>query len=217
MVKTISQRKIKWGWDMSDADFVAASLPYFQEKYFNLHIGCCLLAGINPQSKSIPVGQNHLKWAEYTGPNDYTMRPFTVAMRCIKGEQPILNTHHINEPIKNGKDVILDVRVFVAWAIKKWPNGCSHFEAAEKAYQERKNKNPAANYLSHKKTKAQIRNEKQSQAFFELYKEPGNKKLSNRKLAGKLEQKIKDTYFEASLETLRKRIPEWKGQIGSLG
>lgn len=219
-MKEIKESKLKWDVDMSDEKFVELSLPYFKKKYLNLHIGCCLLAKTNPETMKNPIGQDHQDYTEDDVFDSFVFRAFGVALRSVNGEIPILNTHDVTKPIKNGMDVILDIRVFIAWALEKWPS-FTHIEAAENAYRERKSKSPIANYLGKDKSKQQIKEEKRIQAFKELLEELGVKhfKLSMRQLAKKLAARIKDTDFSLSSESLRRknRIPIWYKQYGLVG
>ncbi len=140
--------KIKWSAQMSDEDFVLASKLYFGQRFWDLHIGCCLIAKIDPDTKKSPVGRDYLDWTEEDEDEyDFTKRPFIVAMRAIserdQGQLKFTNTAPLNvterkDVIATGKDVKIDTRVFVRWVLEQWPEGCSHFNQAETAYQKRK-------------------------------------------------------------------------------
>ncbi|WP_291734770.1 hypothetical protein [Leisingera sp. F5] len=143
----MTSEEITWSVEMSVEDFVSVSEKYFRRQYIDLHIGCCLIARVDPEQKEEPVGKGHMCWDIESSPfpEDYTRRYFNVALRALRGERPVNPLKAVSiksDPIEDGKDVILSARTFVNWVIAQWPGTTMYFDAAEKHYQKSKPKMP---------------------------------------------------------------------------
>lgn len=206
---------IEWSLGMSLTDFVKVSEEYFRRRYIDLHIGCCLVARVNPALKKEPVGKGYLSWDQEPDPMpyDYTRRPFDVALRALRGElpdNPLIPAKTLPETIEDARDVPLSTRTFVAWAMKQWPDTKAHLRAAEDHYKKVKSESPAG-YLrskqsAHDQIWMTIRDE------FEALKESLGEKAdetSVHELARQLAARIKSTPHQRGVHALRKRIGKW--------
>ena len=119
-----------WGKEMTDKEFVKASAVYFGQRYWSLHIGCCLIAKVDPKSKLETVGTSYLEWTENDEDEeyDYTKRPFLIALRAIstteKNAPGLYKTVPLpvarkSDEILNGNDVVVDTRIFVKWVTEQ--------------------------------------------------------------------------------------------------
>jgi hypothetical protein len=198
---------------MTDEEFVEASKGYFKRRQIDLHIGCCLLAKIDPESKDPPVGTGYKNWDDEPEPTpfDYTRRPFDVAVRAIRGEYPnnqLATSETVQFPIDDAKSVVLSTRTFVAWATKQWPDGTKSLVLAEKAYQLDKANSPAG-YLSSKgkgKTKVERNWEEIKKISDALRKELGRKvlRMSLNEYSLILEKRVRGKPCQRSAQTIRK-------------
>lgn len=217
-------KEFVWGFEMPISDFVLASEKYFKKPYWNLHEACCLVAKCDPEQHP-GVGQGYLDWSEddLDSENDYTRRPFIVALRCASNSPADLHIHgghklplHIMpRKIETGKDVIVDSKVFVDWAVHVWPDGTKHLKAAYDEREARKAQSTSG-YLSGKqKAGPTIKLSQQRQAFLEMLTELGGgaKTHSDRDLAVALAKRISEESFSAKSETLRKKIPKWRSEL----
>lgn len=210
-----------WGLEMSNSDFVQASEKYFEKSYWNLHEACCLVVKHDPEEHP-GVGQGHVSWSlnDLDSDKDLTRRAFTTALRCINGNEADLlfhgwhklPTHSKKKKIKTGKDVIVDSKVFVIWAINVWSGRVEHFELALEQREARKLKSKNGFLRLKQKPERTKKERQQVKAFRELCDELGKdaETLSDRKLGIKLEQRISGESFAAKSETLRRKIKKWR-------
>ncbi|KNG95021.1 hypothetical protein [Pseudaestuariivita atlantica] len=215
-------------WDrlMSDAEFVELSLPYFKKKYWSLHVGCCLIAKVNPISHP-GVGVGYSDWSEDDpdGVDDYTRRPFQAAVRSIVArsdadlfdfEKPRLRAHTIEDPLISGQSVLLDTTVFVHWVRKRWPDQSSHFKLAWTRREARKSAAIDSYLSAGSGQNASTKDTKRRNAFAELQKELGSElgNLSDWQLAERLAKRIKNETFAAAAATLRQKFKSWRSELG---
>lgn len=215
-------------WDrlMSDAEFVELSLPFFKKKYWSLHIGCCLVAKVNPLSHP-GVGVGFEDWSEDDLDNvaDYTRRPFQAAVRSIGArsdnelfefEKPKLRAHRVQDPLTDGQSVLLDATVFVNWVLKRWPDQSSHFKLAWARRQERKAGSVDGYLSAGTKQSGSAKDIKRRNAFLALQEALGPElgKTSDRSLAELLAEKIKGESFAGAPTTLRSHFKRWRKELG---
>ncbi|MDU8927667.1 hypothetical protein RXV86_09750 [Alisedimentitalea sp. MJ-SS2] len=216
--------QIEWSLGMSDEDFVEASKPLFQKKFLNLHEACCLLAKEDPAKREAEgriVGEGF--WEQestYSDDYDQTSRPFRAALEAIKtkatDERPWqipLTALEVPTKIQNGKDVLINTRTFMKWAIEQFEGQVGWIVAAERAYEERRKKNSPSFLIN--KPEAVSKEISRRNAFKQMMNELGKKagKLSDRELGWKLAARIKEEDFHAKSETLRKKIAIWRKQL----
>lgn len=199
--------KIVWGKEMTDKEFVKASEEYFGKRFWDLHVGCCLIAKIDPEEKSKSVGLDYLEWTENDDDEnyDYTKRPFLIALRAISAAENSFPDLYKTVPlpvdvkpdkIQSGKDIVVDTRIFIKWVIEQWPDSCAHFVMAENEYELRKmNKKKQDELLMGKKKidkwslKSKGQKEEFRLAFWEMVKK-NNLELNSSK--GKVSKWTKD-------------------------
>lgn len=217
--------EVQWSLDMSNDDFVEASEKYFKRSFINLHIGCCLLAKVDPELKKVPVGKGYKQWDFEPEPEpgvyDYTRRPFLVALRALRGEcpeHPLVPAVPLPKEIEDASDITLSTRTFVKWALSRWPHNTDFLREAEDHYSMKKAKTPTA-FLSNQKSATAKKWAAIQAEFRKLLEDYGEKaqKMSNRNLALELKKRLDGKLYSAKPETLRKRIAKWRTQFGSLG
>lgn len=212
----------KWDPKMTGVTFVDVSKPYFDMKgLWNLHEGICLLAKINPKSKTPIVGEN-----ADTNESDPTIRYYKYALEAIQMAKGNEGAHVPSEKLQvlkddptqvGAKQLFFNPRSFVKWAIDRWPDKTSHLKLAEEQYQKTK-------FLSGSATKDDTdtwsklsREEKEGLArkiFFQMAQEKklklgaskGKVRLWGRLLNSRMSESIKKPYKG---EKLRKLIPDW--------
>jgi len=135
--------EIEWSLNMSDTDFAKVSERYFDDRYIDLHTGCCLIKKEDPQlrlDEQRIVGQDYLKKSARDATYDETMRPFRAALSSMKqtpNYTPLI-PEKWKKKIKNGLDVRFNTRDFIVWAIEENKNTSSHLKLAESRYRERR-------------------------------------------------------------------------------